>query len=176
MFPGVVRHKMQTQGEAPRQVKPPVKASAAAASAQPTRGRFTGRSFSRSVRGGESDSLESLLDRSAAIQADVFGCWDSTGPANSTMVEGGVPITQMPPPRYPPKKKLRLCEAAGKDPRFQANKPDEKQEDGATLTELEWPDEIPPCPLGLLWEMQREEIRKAGVSYSWELQPRRCPS
>ncbi|XP_077552745.1 uncharacterized protein LOC144167319 [Haemaphysalis longicornis] len=160
---------MQVQGETPRQVKPPAKASAAAASAQPTRGRFTGRSFSRSVREGESDNLDSLLDSSAAIQADVFDCRDSTGPANSTMVEGGVPITRMPPPCYPTKKKLRLCEAA--DPRLQATKPEQKQEDGATLTELEWPDEIPPCPLGLLWDLQREEMRKAGVSCSWELQP-----
>ncbi|KAH7957270.1 uncharacterized protein LOC119389916 [Rhipicephalus sanguineus] len=93
------------------------------------------------------------------------------GPFNSTMVEGAVPIHQMPLPS--------MTTTGGQSTRTLV--PD--TEDGA-LDDIPQPLPppppplessptvvIPPCPLGLHRQMQLREMRRHGVLYSWELPP-----
>lgn len=87
-----------------------------------------------------------------------------TGPFNSTMVEGGVPIQDMPPPTFP-----LGAASKGETVRLPAGPEPPSLEDDATLSQHVVPDEVPPCPLGLLWEMQLEQMREAGVTCSWDL-------
>lgn len=90
------------------------------------------------------------------------------GPFNSTMVEGAVPIHQMPP--------LHMTPVRG--PSTRTPVPDINDED--TVTDVpqplpcpppppESPPNIPPCPLGLYRQMQLREMRRHGVLYSWQL-------
>ncbi|KAH9361241.1 hypothetical protein HPB48_006803 [Haemaphysalis longicornis] len=83
------------------------------------------------------------------------------GPLNSTMVAGGVPIQDMPPPTIP----LRPASSGGTVSLAGAPEP----ADDATPPEVVFPNEVPPCPLGLFWEMQLEQMREAGVTCSWHL-------
>ncbi|KAK8775060.1 hypothetical protein V5799_010413 [Amblyomma americanum] len=64
------------------------------------------------------------------------------------MVEGGVPIRQMAPP----------TEAA-------AGLPGESRSElnMADIPPVVVPAEIPPCPLGIYFEMKREELRRTGA-------------
>lgn len=85
------------------------------------------------------------------------------GPFNSTMVEGGVPIQDMPLPTIP------LGASSGGMVRPAAGPERPPPEDDATLSRLNAPNPVPPCPLGLLRGMQLELMREAGVTCSWDL-------
>ncbi|KAH9384752.1 hypothetical protein HPB48_026765 [Haemaphysalis longicornis] len=80
------------------------------------------------------------------------------------MVEGGVPIKDMPPPTTP----LRPASTAETVRLAGGPEPPPLEEDAAP-SQLVVPDEVPPCPLGLMWEMQLEQMRQAGVTCSWDL-------
>ncbi|KAK8788300.1 hypothetical protein V5799_021924 [Amblyomma americanum] len=73
---------------------------------------------------------------------------EAIGPFNSTMVEGGVPIRRMVPPTV-------ATAGLPEEPRSEL--------DVADVPPAVVPVEIPPCPLGMYWEMQREELRRTGA-------------
>ncbi|KAK8787477.1 hypothetical protein V5799_022748 [Amblyomma americanum] len=114
------------------------------------------------TRGSQGDSGEGLEEsmgcflfsrqepcsEGTATNEDSFVNAEAVGPFNSTMVEGGVPIRQMDPPT------MKNAELPGGPP-SELNVSDIPPEVA--------PVEIPPCPLGIYWEMQREELRRTGT-------------
>ncbi|KAK8775058.1 hypothetical protein V5799_010411 [Amblyomma americanum] len=93
-------------------------------------------------------SLQEPCYEASVPKEDSGAVPEAIGPFNSTMVEGGVPIRQMAPP---------TMAAAGLpvEPRSELNVAD--------VPPAALPVEIPPCPLGIYFEMQREELRRTGA-------------
>lgn len=70
------------------------------------------------------------------------------GPFNSTMVEGGVPIQDISPPPITP---VGAASSGGRVRLAGESEPAPLQDD-AMPSQRVVPDEVPPCPLGLLWQ------------------------
>ncbi|KAK8775059.1 hypothetical protein V5799_010412 [Amblyomma americanum] len=95
-------------------------------------------------------SLEGPCNEASAPKEDSGAVPEAIGPFNSTMVEGGVPIRQMAPP-------TEAAAGLPGEPRSELNVAD--------APPAGVPVEIPPCPLGIYFEMQREELRRTGAKY-----------